>query len=449
LSEIKKVYDFIEENQEIYIEWLKEFCSIPSVAAQNRGMKESVTYLKQIFKNELDEKIEVIPTNGYPLLYSESAGGNDKTLSFYNHYDVQPEDPIDLWDTPPFMPTEKKGKLFARGVADNKGNLIARIAAVHALKNVYHELPINIKFLLEGEEEIGSVNLGDFSKHHVDKLKADACIWEFGYRDMDQTLQLTLGVKGMLYVELHTEGANVDLHSANASIIKNPAWRLIWALNLLKNEEEEVLIPGFYDDILTPTREEIQLLEAYHLDESDMLNYLGIDTFINDLEGEKLKEKHLFKPTCNICGINSGYSDQGAKTVLPSKASAKLDFRLVPGQDPEKVLHQLRQYLDDNGFNDVKISSHSKERAARTSPTEEIADVALKSIKKVTNKNPNIVPNTPGTGPMYELCQKHNIPSVSFGVGHFSSNNHAPNENIYLKDFIEGIKIISTLIDEF
>jgi len=446
---IKEIYDFIDDNQQTYVEWLKEFCAIPSVAAQNRGMEESVDYLREVFQKKLNTDLEVITTKGFPLLYTKLSGTSDKTLSFYNHYDVQPEDPIDLWESPPFEPTIREGKLFARGVADNKGNLIARIAAVHAIKSVIGEFPLDIKFLVEGEEEIGSINLNDFSDYHKDKIEADACLWEFGYRDMNHNLQLTLGVKGMLYVELLIEGANTDLHSANASIIENPAWRLIKALNLLKNEQEKILIPGFYEDIITPSQKEKELLMKYHLDENDMLNYLELDSFINDLRGNDLKHKHLYEPTCNICGIESGYTGAGAKTVLPSKASAKLDFRLVPGQNPEKILGELREYFDDNGFPDIKIESYSKEKAARTSPNDKVVSAAINSIKKVTNQTPNIVPNTPGTGPMHKLCQKHNIPAISFGVGHFSSNNHAPNENIFLEDFIEGIKIICTLLYEY
>jgi len=447
--EEEEIFEHIEKNRDKYIKWLTDICSIPSVAAQNRGMKESVDFISKLFKDELDCEVEVVETSGYPILYCEIGGEHEKTLSFYNHYDVQPENPIELWDSDPFKPEIRDGKIFARGVADNKGNLIARIAALSAIKDIYGNFPINLKFIIEGEEEIGSINLSDFSNLHKDKLKADACIWEFGYRDMDHTLQLTLGVKGMLYVELKLKGANTDLHSANASIIENPAWRLVWALNSLKNNNEEVLIPNFYKDIREPTNEELELLDQYFLDEEEMLDYLGLDKFINDLNGSELKHKHLYEPTMNICGFGSGYTDEGAKTVLPSEASVKIDFRLVPGQDPEKILKDLRNHLNDNGYKDIEIISHSKEKAARTLSTEEIVGSAIEAIKKVTKKEPNIVPNTPGTGPMYELCQKHGIPSVSFGVGNFSSRNHAPNENILVEDYIEGIKILVSLINQY
>lgn len=448
-DEVKKIDAYIEENREIYINWLKEFCKIPSVAAQNRGMTESVAYLKNIFKDAFDQTPEVLETKGYPVVFAHLKGTKDKTLSFYNHYDVQPEDPIELWDTPPFEPTIIGDQMYARGIADNKGNLIARLAAIHAIKHVTGELPIHIKFIFEGEEEIGSVNLPDFSDRYADKIKADGCVWEFGYRDGDRRLQLSLGVKGMLYIELYSEGANTDLHSAQASIVESPIWRLVWALNLLKDKNERILIPGFYDDIIPLTNEDKEMIEHYRLNESYLLNHLDISSFAGGLEGEELKIKHIFEPTCNICGIQSGYTGEGSKTVLPSKAFAKVDFRLVPGQDPEKILKDLRNYLDEHGFTDIGIRSFGKEKAARTSPSETITAAAINTIQEYTNEMPNIIPNTPGTGPMFELCQKHGIPAVSFGVGHFASYNHAPNENIFIEDFIEGIKMMAALVFNF
>ncbi|SFB10423.1 Acetylornithine deacetylase/Succinyl-diaminopimelate desuccinylase [Lentibacillus halodurans] len=446
---MQNIKAYIEENREYYINWLKEFCEIPSVAAQNRGMTESVTYLKELFNEAFDQSPEVLETKGYPVVFSHLKGTEDMTLSFYNHYDVQPEDPVELWDTPPFEPTIIGEQMYARGIADNKGNLIARLAAIHAIKNVTGELPINIKFIFEGEEEIGSVSLPEFSDRYADKIQADGCVWEFGYRDGDHRLQLSLGVKGMLYVELFSRGANTDLHSAQASIVESPVWRLVWALNLLKDENEKILIPGFYDDIIPLTEEDQEMIEHYCLNEDFLLDHLDISNFVNGLEGEKLKVKHIFEPTCNICGIQSGYTGEGSKTVLPSKAFAKVDFRLVPGQDPEKILRDLRNYLDDHGFTDIGIRSFTKEEAARTSPNEQITIAAINTIQASTNEMPNVIPNTPGTGPMFELCQKHGIPAVSFGVGHFASNNHAPNENIFIEDFLEGIKMMASFVFHF
>jgi acetylornithine deacetylase/succinyl-diaminopimelate desuccinylase-like protein len=445
----KSIKEVINENRELYKQWLMDFCAIPSVAAQNRGMIESQAYLQRLFDTYIQEEIEFIPTGGYPVAYSHLKAESPYTISFYNHYDVQPEDPIELWQTPPFEPTVIDGKLYARGVADNKGNLIARIAAIHAMKQVHPQLPINVKFIFEGEEEIGSINLASFAEEHADKIQADGNVWEFGYRDADNRLQVSLGVKGMLYVELSVDGANTDLHSANATIIESPTWRLVWALSTLKDQQDRVLIPHFYDDVIEPTEEELQALAHYRYDEQANKEYLGISKFVNDVTGIELKRKHLFEPTCNICGISSGYTGEGTKTVLPSKAFAKIDFRLVPGQDPKKILQQLRQHLDEQGFNDIQIKEMSSEFAARTHPNELLAQAVIETITENTELQPNIVPNTPGTGPMYDLCQRYGIPSVSFGVGHFASNNHAPNENIRLEDFYEHIELVTDVVKRF
>lgn len=439
----------IEENKELYIQWLVEFCKIPSVAAQGRGMDEAVKYVEDLFDKELNVSPERLETGGYPVIFCEMPGASERTVSFYNHYDVQPEDPIDLWETPAFEPDVRNGKLFARGVADNKGNLIARMAAVHAILQVQEQLPMNVKFIFEGEEEIGSIHLPELVENYSEKLLSDGCVWEFGYRDPDGTVQLSLGVKGMLYVELEATGASTDLHSANATIIENPVWRLVWALNTLKDRQERVLIPGFYEEINKITESELQLLDSYQLDGKATLDSLGLKRFLLDLEGKDLKHKHIYEPTCNICGIDGGYTGEGAKTVLPAKAKAKLDFRLVPGQDPEKILENLRNYLDQHGFEDITLRKLSSEVAARTQPEETLVHAMKAVTEQVTGKDPNIVPNTPGTGPMHVLCQALGIPSASFGVGNSQSNNHAPNENINVEDYIDGIKMAAVLIEEF
>lgn len=443
------IEEIIYENRDLYKQWLIDFCAVPSVAAQNRGMEESKKFLQNLFDTYIKEKVEFIETSGYPVAYSHIKADSPYTISFYNHYDVQPEDPIELWNTPPFEATEKDGKIYARGIADNKGNLIARLAAVHAMKQQNPNLPINVKFIFEGEEEIGSIHLSEFAENHADKIQSDGNVWEFGYRDVDDRLQVSLGVKGMLYVELSAEGANTDLHSANASIIESPAWRLLFALTSLKDQNDKILIPGFYDDVIEPTSEEIESLSRYLFDEEANKEKLGISKFVNDLTGIDLKRKHLFEPTCNICGISSGYTGEGSKTVLPNHAFAKLDFRLVPGQDPNRILKLLREHLDNQGFHDIKIKEMSGVQAARTHPTETIVEAVIETVTTSEDMAPNIVPNTPGTGPMYDLCQRYGIPSVSFGVGHYASNNHAPNENIREKDFYKHIEQVADLIVRF
>lgn len=446
---MEKVYKCIEENQELYIHWLQTLCRQPSVAAQSRGMSETADMVCNYLRDYIGAETEQLETSGFPVVYGEINTGKERTLSFYNHYDVQPEDPLELWHSDPFGAEIRDGKIFARGVADNKGNLVARIAAVHAYQQVYGDLPINVKFIVEGEEEIGSVHLDEFKEKYPDKLEADGCIWEFGYKNPDGRLQISLGVKGMCYVELRVRGANTDLHSANASIIENPAWRLVWALQTLKNEHEEILIEGFYDRVLQPDEAEQKLLKEMVYEEEETLKRIGLDSFVLNLSGTPLKERLIFQPTCTICGIQSGYIGEGAKTVLPSEAKAKIDFRLVPNQDPEEILQLLRKHLDKHGFEDIEIVPYTKEHPAKTDLEDPLVQTVIQNVEKVYGRPPTINRMSPGTGPMYILCQELGIPAVSFGVGNDNSRNHAPNENIKIEDYIDGIKMMATTIHEF
>ncbi|TLS38701.1 M20/M25/M40 family metallo-hydrolase [Pseudalkalibacillus caeni] len=446
---MKDVYEYIDKHQDQYIEWLQELCRIPSVAAQNRGMQEAADKVAEYLKEKVNGKAELVSTAGFPVVYGKLAGKKEKTLSFYNHYDVQPEDPLELWNYPPFEADIENGKMYARGVADNKGNLVARIAAVHAYQQVRGELPLNIKFIVEGEEEIGSVNLEGFGEENEDLIKADGCIWEFGYRNADGRQQVSLGVKGMAYVELVCRGANTDMHSANAAVIENPAWRLIWALSTLKDKNEHVQIEGFYDKVLSLTKEEEEAINQLIYSEEEMLEQLELQSFLLNLNGDELKEKLIFQPTCNICGIESGYTGEGSKTVLPSEARAKLDFRLVPDQDPHEIVSLLRNHLDKHGFEDIEIIKMGMEKPAKTPFDDPLAESVISSTKQVSNLEPTVMPMSPGTGPMYELCQKFGIPSVSVGVGNFESNNHAPNENINIEDYVDGIKLIATVLEDY
>jgi acetylornithine deacetylase/succinyl-diaminopimelate desuccinylase-like protein len=445
---MEKVFEYIEENKNLYISWLQDLCQQPSIAAHNNGIRETAIKVEEMLKS-IGVKTEQVETSGNPVVYGTIDSNQEKTLSFYNHYDVQPVDPLDLWESDPFAAEIRDGRIFARGVADNKGPLVSRICAIHAYQQVYGKLPVNIKFVVEGEEEIGSPHLEEFAEANPEKVKTDGFIWENGYKSSDGRPQIRLGVKGMLYVELRVKGANIDLHSSNAAIIKNPAWRLIWALSTLKNEEEVVQIEGFYDRVQKPTPAEIKLLEEMPFKEKEMLDDLGLNQFLLDLSGLALKEKYIFQPTCTICGIDSGYTGQGSKTVLPSEAKAKIDFRLVADQNPHEILEQLRKHLDKHGFEDIEIVKMTAEHPAKTDLDAPIAKMVIDTIKPVYGIEPQVMRTSAGTGPMYVLAQKYGIPAVGFGVGHQNSQHHAPNENIFVQDYINGIKFVAKVINNF
>lgn len=443
-----KVYQYIDEHKEEYVQLLKDFCNQPSVSTKNIGMKEMAQIVKKTLTS-LGAKIEQINTSGYPIIYGEINQGKARTLTFYNHYDVQPVEPLDQWKTDPFKSTIIDGKFFARGCADNKGSMLSRICAVDAYQKVYGEVPLNLKFIVEGEEEVGSPHLKEFAEKYPNKIKSDGIIWEGGSKNINGPLQVALGVKGMLYVELCARGAKNDLHSLNASIVESPVWRLIWALNTLKNEKDEILIDGFYDNVKKTTPEDIKYLEDMVYEEDVMKKSMGIKNFINNLTGVKLKEKYLYQPTCNICGIISGYTEKGSKTVLPSFAKVKLDFRLVYNQKPDEIVALLRKHLDKHGFSDIEIVYKSGKNPYLTDNNSLLVKTVLQSVERVYKMPPVIYRNMAGTTAMSDLCQSTNIPAVLFGVYNDESQIHAPNENIYVKDYIDGIKLTATVLQEF
>ncbi|WP_282937527.1 M20/M25/M40 family metallo-hydrolase [Paenibacillus sp. RC67] len=445
---MREIFDFIEQNRDEYIRWLQQICRQPSVAAQNRGMSETAGMVEALI-GQIGGKSMQIETSGFPVVYGEFLNGKKKTLSFYNHYDVQPEDPVNLWDSPPFAAEIRDGRMFARGVADNKGNLIARLAAVHAYQSVRGTLPINVKLIIEGEEEIGSLHLREFVDQHRDLVQADGCIWEFGYKNADGSLQASFGVKGMCYVELVCRGANTEMHSSNAAVIENPAWRLIWALNTLKTPDERVQIKGFYDKVASLTEADLDALEQMAYDEESTLEKFGLNSFLLGLTGLPLKEKLIYQPTCTVCGFQTGYTGPGKKTVMPSEARVKLDFRLVPDQDPHEILELVQRHLNDHGFSDIEVIPYTMTYPARTPLDNALAQTVIRTTREVYGMEPTLKPMSPATGPMYILCQRIGIPSVSVGVGNFASNNHAPNENIVVEDFIQGIKHMAAIIEDF
>ncbi len=458
MSAEKKEMAYIDLHFDRFVSELQEAVRKPSIAAQNIGMGEAANHLKTLMGNYgIDARL--IPTKGgYPCIYGEVKGKLDKTLLFYDHYDVQPPDPLDEWESEPFGGDIRNGKIFARGVSDNKGNACARIQAVGTMLKLRGELPLTVKFLIEGEEEIGSPHLGQFIKDNANILRADYGVWESGYMNPNGRPGMYLGVKGMLYVELTAKGASKDMHSGSATTIPNPAWRLVWALSAIKDKSEHVLIPGFYDDVLLPTDTEMELLRdaaedpALPGEESakraqESARALGLESYLLGMHGIELRKRSLFSPTANICGFKAGYLGEGQKTVLPARALVKMDFRLVPEQDPEDILRKLKKHLDDQGFSDIEVKVISFDYPVKTPAGLPVVDAAKKAALAVYGKPAVIAPTQGGSGPMHPFRKYLDLPMVAFGVGYWGSSNHAPNENIRLQDYRAGIKMAVEFID--
>ncbi|MFQ5854575.1 MAG: M20/M25/M40 family metallo-hydrolase [Anaerolineae bacterium] len=444
---MEDILQIVEERKQVYLDWLVQLCRQPSIAAQNVGMEETAGLVEDLLQ-EIGAETQQVPTRGFPVVYGE-IGEGQKTLAFYNHYDVQPPEPLEEWDSDPFAADIRNGTLYARGVSDNKGNIAARLTAVDAYLRARGELPERVKFIIEGEEEIGSPHLPEFAEENQTLIQADGCIWEAGYTDPQGHPEVYLGVKGILYVELTARKANVDLHSMWATIVPNAAWHLLRALQTLKDTKERILIPGFYDQVVEPSASDLEALQRMPFDEDGHRSRLGLEVFNNQLSGQSLLLQHIFQPTCNICGLWSGYTGEGLKTVLPHEASVKLDFRLVPDQDPEELFDLLVEHLEREGFGDVEAKLLAAEHPARTPTDHPFAHLVVESAGEVYGKEPVVYPIVPGTGPMYALCQRFGVPAVSIGVGNADSRNHAPNENIHLEDYYRGIAHLVSILDRF
>ncbi|MEM2137000.1 MAG: M20/M25/M40 family metallo-hydrolase, partial [Candidatus Methanomethylicia archaeon] len=315
------IFNYIEENFSKFVSDLKDLCGIPSVSAQNVGIMECVEKLRDMFENA-GLNVNVLRIDGgNPVIFAEyKPRAYKKTLLFYNHYDVQPPDPLELWVTPPFEPNIRDGKIFARGVADNKGNIIARLKAVESFLNIFGDLPVAVKFIVEGEEEIGSPSLPRYVDKYGDLFSADAGIWEFGYREVGERPVITLGVRGIAYFEFKVKGPNRDVHSGQAAIIPNPAWKLIYFLNSLRSDDGKILIEGFYDDLKPIEREDEEFSKSIPFNDIELMQKLNIKGFIGGVRGFEALKSMLFNPTCNINGIYSGYIGSGSKTIIPSYA---------------------------------------------------------------------------------------------------------------------------------
>jgi acetylornithine deacetylase/succinyl-diaminopimelate desuccinylase-like protein len=439
---------YIAGHMDGWLEELARLCAVPSVSARHEAVDECAQVVCELLRSR-GFQADVLPSDGHPIVVAEAEGANPgRTLLFYNHYDVQPPEPLELWQSPPFEVTRRGEKLFARGVKDDKGELICRLAALDALRAVGGAYPCRIRFLVEGEEEIGSPNLPSFVEQHWDRLQADGAIWEEGGLDPDGYPMISLAARGLLYVELTVETISRDAHSGGANYLPNAAWRLIWALASLKRADERVLIPGFYDAVKAPSPRLEELLARLPSYEESYLREYGLSSLLGGLSGAALT-RAVFQPTCNVAGIGAGYQGEGSKTIVPARAFAKIDFRLVPDQDPVDILGKLRNHLDAHGFSDLSVEVLGSERPGVVDPDDPLVALTAETAEEVYDRPARITPMTGGTTPKY-LFTERGVPVVAPGLGNGVSNlAHSPNENIRLRDFEMAARHLARLARRF
>jgi acetylornithine deacetylase/succinyl-diaminopimelate desuccinylase-like protein len=424
---------------------LKNLVAIETVSAQGRNLPEGADFVTKLLEAE-GFTVRCYAGKVAPVLVAE-AGQGARTLLIYNHYDVQPETPLELWDSPPFSVTERTDadgivRLHARGVSDDKGEFIVRLAALRALKAKHGDtLPLKIKWLLEGEEEIGSPSLDAFVHEHAAELSADGCWWEFGAIDPSGKPVLIGGLKGIICLELRAKVADSDLHSSYGAVVDNPLWRLAKAVSSLRDENGKILIDGFYDTVRPASSADLQAVANIPDESGALAKAYGIGGFLENASGARFFERLCLEPALNVNGFHGGYGEAGSKTVLPKEGFVKLDFRLVPDQQPQDVLAQLRRHLQKIGLPDVEvIELETSEMAARSDLNHPFMQAAIETARAVYGLEPVVQPSAGGSGPMHPFIEYIGVPVVCAGISNHKSFVHAPNENIVKAHFEKGFE---------
>lgn len=439
------------ERADIYVEDLRDFLRQPSVAAQNLGMEECARFLADHFRAIGCDEVRVVPTRGFPVVLAEVKGESDRSVLVYGHYDVQPPEPLELWPHPPWSAHMENGRIYARGAVDDKGNFYCAVKAVESYLRAGRRPPVTVKFWIEGEEEVGSPNLGDFARQHLDWLRCDGMILQDGGEASDGRTEFNLGMKGMLYLELSVRKNPRDLHSGKAPVVENAAWRLVWALSSMKGPDDRVLVEGFYDKIIPVTEAEMECIRQNDIPEQVLIDEFGGAPLKAGLTGPELFRTLYFEPTMTICGIESGYNGPGQKTVLPAAAKAKVDIRLVPGQDPQDILLKVKRHLAAHGFGDIEVRPVSDGLpAGRTSVESEVAQSLLKAVTEEWNgRRPIVKPSVEGSGPGSVFSDILRIPWALTRFGPKEALMHAPGEYIEVAGYQRGIRTIIKFLQYF
>jgi len=422
---------------------LEQLCRQPGIAAQNSGIAATADLVESLLTETGFHTQRLTVENAPPIVYAELRGRSPFTLLLYNHYDVQPAEPLDLWLSPPFEPAVRGDNIYARGIADNKGEIAARLAAIRALLATYGTLPITIRWMIEGEEEVGSPHFEEIAAKYAELFQADGCLWEGSNFDDTGRPSFTLGTKGLLYVQLDVQGTGVDAHSGSAPILPSAAWRLVQALATLRTPDGHVRIPGFYDTVRPPTPTQLKALSEQTDMTEKLKNLYQVSHFVDNLSGTALRERVSFTPTCNIAGLLSGYTGAGVKTVLPAQAMAKIDFRLVPDQDPHDILAKLQSHLLAGGYDDIRVSVFGAAEPVVTPIETPFVQKIISIAQNFANKPAAISPIVGGTLPFLGSLRRHvGVPGLSApgNPAYWGSGAHAPNEHIRLSELQRAVR---------
>jgi acetylornithine deacetylase/succinyl-diaminopimelate desuccinylase-like protein len=441
----------VDESKQELLGELEEFLRMPSISArggENGSFRDCAGWVAEKLQ-DAGAEASIMETEGHPVVYAE-VGEGPKTLLSYGHYDVQPPEPLELWETDPFEPTVRDGGLYARGVADDKADVLARIQALRLYIEEHGAPPFKLKFLIEGEEEVGSPNLAPFVRSNSELLSADACLWEGSMKDEAGRPMIFCGTKGMAYVELRARGASHDLHSMYGGIAPNPAWRLIQALRTIKDENGEVTLDGLDTLAEEPSEKDLDAIGRIPFDDAALRGSWGVEALDRGLSGQDALREMLLRPTANIAGIHSGYTGPGSKTIVPSEAFVKMDFRLVAGQSPGPVLELIRSHLRKRGFEDVEVVDLHGVEPAKTPVDSPVVGTAVQTWRDLGREEAIVYPTIGGSGPTSLMVAELGIPTIMTGsVANVESRLHSPNEWVRLDDYFETIRYFARFFERF
>ncbi|KQT50642.1 acetylornithine deacetylase [Aureimonas sp. Leaf454] len=414
---------------------LADLVAIPSVSARGEGLEACAAKVEALLR-DAGFATDIQPGDVAPFVVGETGQG-PFTLVIYNHYDVQPEDPAGLWTAPPFELTERDGKLFGRGAADDKGEFMSRLAGWRAFRAADPgPLPFRLIWIVDGEEEIGSPTLARFLASRFPGTKADLCWWEYGEIDAGGRPIVLMGFKGCLAIELECRTARADLHSSLGAIFDNPLWRIASAVASMRDASGRVLIEGFHDGVEEPDPRTRALAGSPPFSLESIMDATGAEKLLDGVTCETFYERLNLAPCLNVNGIHGGYDGEGAKTVLPGAATAKLDFRLVPGQEPKDVAKLVRRHLDSTGFPDVLMTVLDDEMlGVRSNPSHWAVELGSELLGKWFGQAPVLQPSSPASGPAYAFVKDMGATLFGAGITHHGAMLHAPDENIWIEQF--------------
>lgn len=450
----KAVDSFVQENRARFLDELKHFLRIPSVSTlpENAAdVQRAAEFVSQSLHRAGLQNVEIIPTAGHPLVYADWLNAPGKpTVLLYGHYDVQPPDPLELWHTPPFEPTERDGNLYARGSADDKGQMYMHIKAIEALFAVNRTLPCNVKFLIEGEEEVGGASIAKYVEKHPDKLKADVALVSDTALYAEGIPTLCIGLRGLVYTEVECTGPMRDLHSGlYGGAAPNAVFALIEMLAKAKTSDGVIQIDGLYDDVEAPAAAELASWKSLPFNEKEMLEKEVGSTQLTGETGYSVFERIWARPTMEVHGIAGGFTAAGAKTVIPAKATAKVSFRLVPNQDPEKVIAGWKKFVKDHTPAGTKMEVRvlSGGPAVMVNPDFPAIQLAAKAFEEVMER-PTVFTRSGGSIPIVGDFARHlGIPTILMGFGLPDDGLHSPNEKYRITNYYTGIMTVAHFLE--